>query len=112
VQLFSLQWDRQDLIDFNVRDLANDFTDFADTAAAIANLDLVISIDSAIAHLAGAMGRPTWTVLSAAPDQRWLLKREDCPWYPTMRLFRQSRLRQWEPVFQRVESELRSLRAK
>jgi tetratricopeptide (TPR) repeat protein len=112
VQLFSLQWDRQDLIDFNVRDLANDFTDFADTAAAIATLDLVISIDSAIAHLAGAMGRATWTLLSAAPDQRWLLNREDCPWYPTMRLFRQPRLRDWGSVFQRVESELRSLVSK
>ena len=63
---------------------------FLDTAAVMASLDLVISSDTSIAHLAGALGRPTWVALNASPDWRWLLDRTDSPWYPTMRLFRQS----------------------
>ncbi|MEA2711861.1 MAG: hypothetical protein QOF78_4462 [Phycisphaerales bacterium] len=69
--------------------------DFSDAAALIANLDLVITVDTAVAHLAGAMGRPVWVMLPFAPDFRWLLDREDSPWYPTMRLLRQQRLRDW-----------------
>ena len=63
--------------------------DFADTAAAIAPLDLVISVDTAVAHLAGAMGKSVWILLGAVPDWRWFLDRVNSPWYPTARLFRQ-----------------------
>ena len=76
-------------------DLDAELADFSDTAAAIAALDLVISVDTAVAHLAGAMGKPTWTLLKFAPDWRWLLERDDCPWYPAMRLFRQQRPGDW-----------------
>ncbi len=80
--------------------------DFGDTAAIIADLDLVISIDTAVAHLAGAMGRPVWVMLPYAADWRWLREREDSPWYPTMRLFRQRRPGDWVDVMERVESAL------
>ncbi|MBC6481656.1 MAG: tetratricopeptide repeat protein [Hormoscilla sp. GM7CHS1pb] len=82
--------------------------DFADTAAIIAQLDLVISIDTAVAHLAGAMGKPVWVLLPFAPDWRWMLKRTDSPWYPTMRLFRQSQLGNWSEVFVAVKIALQS----
>jgi len=65
---------------------------FVDTAAIMASLDLIISSDTSVVHLAGALARPTWLVLSAAPDWRWLLDRSDSPWYPTMQLFRQREL--------------------
>ena len=82
---------------------------FVDTAAIIANLDLVISSDTSVAHLAGAMGRPTWVALKYVPDWRWLLDREDSPWYPTMRLFRQQSDGDWQPVFSKIENALRLL---
>jgi tetratricopeptide (TPR) repeat protein len=71
--------------------LGERFTDFADTAAVLSHLDLVISVDTAVAHLAGAMAKPVWVVLAENPDWRWLRGREDSPWYPTMRLFRQEK---------------------
>ena len=74
-----------------VADLGSRFDTFADTAAAIVNLDLVVTVDTAVAHLAGALGVPVWVVLPFTPDWRWLLDREDSPWYPSMRLFRQGR---------------------
>jgi len=80
--------------------------DFADTAALISCLDLVISVDTAPAHLAGAMGKPTWVLLPFAPDWRWMLDRADSPWYPTMRLFRQSRSGDWHDVIARVGDAL------
>ena len=83
------------------------FNDFADTAAAISNLDLVISVDTAVAHLAGAIGKPVWTMLPKASDWRWLLEREDTPWYPTMRLFRQPKAGDWKSVIERVGHTLR-----
>jgi len=67
--------------------LADELNDFTDTAGVIENLDLVISVDTAVLHLAGAMGKPVWALLTFAPDWRWMLNREDSPWYPTMRLF-------------------------
>jgi hypothetical protein len=70
----------------------------ADTAATIANLDLVITVDTMVAHLAGALGAPVWLMLHFAADWRWLLDRADSPWYPTMRLFRQSRPGDWDEV--------------
>jgi tetratricopeptide (TPR) repeat protein len=82
---------------------------FIDTAAVMTNLNLVITADTSIAHLAGALGRPTWVALKHAPDWRWLLDREDCPWYPTVRLFRQPRRDDWASVFARINQELKSL---
>jgi tetratricopeptide (TPR) repeat protein len=79
---------------------------FMDTAAAIDNLDLLITSDSAIAHVAGALGAPVWLILSSACDWRWLLERAESPWYPTMRLFRQERLDEWDGVFERMALEL------
>ncbi|MDD2733795.1 MAG: tetratricopeptide repeat protein [Desulfuromonadaceae bacterium] len=89
-----------------LRDDTDMLTDFSETAALVSNLDLVISIDTAVAHLAGALGKPVWLLLPFAPDWRWLLKREDSPWYPTMRLFRQSRPGDWEEVMERVAYDL------
>ena len=82
--------------------------EFADTAAAIGELDLVISVDTSVAHLAGALGRPVWTLLSHTPDWRWQLDRTDSAWYPTMRLFRQPRWGDWEAVFASVAEALSS----
>jgi tetratricopeptide (TPR) repeat protein len=79
-------------------DLTSEIKDFADTAALIACLDLVIGVDTAVLHLAGAMGRPAFMLLPFAPDWRWLLERDDSPWYPSLRLFRQKRLGDWENV--------------
>jgi tetratricopeptide (TPR) repeat protein len=89
-----------------IENLSDELRDFSDTAAAVANLDLVISVDTAVAHLAGAMGRPAWTLLKFAPDWRWLLAREDSPWYPTMRLFRQQKPADWYPVIGAVTAAL------
>ena len=80
--------------------------DFADTAAVIAQLDLVIAVDTAVVHLAGALGKPVWVLLPFTPDFRWLLEREDSPWYPTARLFRQPRFGDWDSVLARVKREL------
>ena len=91
---------------FPVTDLGSGLDDFVDTAAVLKNLDLVISVDTAIAHLAGALGVPVWVALPFAPDWRWLMGREDSPWYRTMRLFRQTRPGQWEDVFHRIAEAL------
>ena len=80
---------------------------FLDTAAVMENLDLVISSDTAAAHLAGALGRPVWLALKQVPDWRWMLDRTDSPWYPTMRLFRQRARGDWKGVFAEIESALR-----
>jgi tetratricopeptide (TPR) repeat protein len=84
--------------------------DFADTAALIVNLDLLIAVDTAFAHLAGALGRPVWLLQAAMPDWRWMRDRDDSPWYPTLRLMRQARLGDWAPVVARVARELGNLR--
>ncbi|MDX2241748.1 MAG: FkbM family methyltransferase [Leptolyngbyaceae cyanobacterium bins.302] len=89
-----------------LQDLQHQLTDFADTAAAIAQLDLVITVDTAVAHLAGALGKTTWIVLAHVPDWRWLLNRDDNPWYPTVRLFRQHQPGVWDDVFDRVKAAL------
>lgn len=83
--------------------------DFSDTAALVSALDLVISVDTAVAHLAGAMGKPVWVLLPTVADWRWLLGRDDSPWYPTLRLFRQNRNEEWAVVFSRVATELRRM---
>jgi tetratricopeptide (TPR) repeat protein len=89
-------------------DLSDALTDFAETAALIANLDLVITIDSAVAHLAGALGKPAWTMLAKAADWRWMLRRGDTPWYPTLRLFRQPEPGAWDQLVAEVANALRS----
>ena len=112
--------------------LDNELNDFADTAAAIANLDLVISVDTAVVHLAGALGKPVWTLLHFAPDWRWLLNRNDSPWYPRprqnavarpdglvrrglanglagragMQLFRHTKGNNWPELFEKVKNAL------
>ncbi len=85
---------------------ATAWADFAEAAASFVNLDLVISVDTAAAHLAGALGLPVWVALPSSPDMRWGLGREDSPWYPTARLFRQSRRAEWGPVYERIADEL------
>ena len=87
-------------------DLGSEIADFTDTAAIVAALDLLITVDTAVAHLAGALGRPVWTLLPFRPDWRWLLDRDDSPWYPTMRLFRQQQPAEWGPVIDRLRGEL------
>jgi hypothetical protein len=80
--------------------------DFPGTAALMMELDLIISVDSSMIHLAGALGRPAWLLLSTASDWRWLTARDDNPWYPTIRIFRQLTYRDWGPVISQIESEL------
>jgi hypothetical protein len=96
---------------FPVTDLAgrwaDPFVSLRELAAVMANLDLVVTADTAPAHLAGALGVPAWVALAAVADWRWLLGREDSPWYPTLRLFRQDRLGDWGPVFQRLAADIR-----
>ncbi|MBR0869830.1 tetratricopeptide repeat protein [Bradyrhizobium tropiciagri] len=113
VQLYSLQKEpRPDdtpvlaRLAGDVVDLAPTLGDFADTAAAICALDLVIAVDTSVAHLAGALGRPVWMLCPYALDWRWLRDRADTPWYPTMRLFRQDKPQAWERVLTRLSAEL------
>jgi ADP-heptose:LPS heptosyltransferase len=89
--------------------LAAELTDFGETAAAISALDLVITVDTAVAHLAGSLGKPVWLLLAYASDWRWMLYREESPWYPTMRIFRQKRPGEWREVIDRVAAELELL---
>jgi tetratricopeptide (TPR) repeat protein len=92
-----------------INDLASVTSDMADTAAQIVHLDLVITVDTAVAHLAGALAQPTWVLLPFAADWRWMLDREDSPWYPTMRLFRQPKPGDWQSVVENVCTELAAL---
>lgn len=89
-----------------ISDLGDELNDFGDTAAAIECLDLIVSVDTSVAHLAGAMGKRVWTLLYKGADWRWLIDREDSVWYPTMRLFRQEKLGDWAGVMERVAVEL------
>jgi tetratricopeptide (TPR) repeat protein len=94
--------------DATVVDLGPELDSFADTAAAIAHLDLVIGVDTAVVHLAGALGKPVWTLVPIPPDWRWMEARDDTRWYPTMRLFRQRSQGDWDEVIDRVKSALES----
>jgi hypothetical protein len=94
-------WGRAPLVN-----LGPEIRDFADTMAIIENLDLIVSVDTSIVHLAGAMARPVWVMLPYAPDWRWLLRRDDSPWYPSVRLFRQGFDRSFAPVIAKIGAEL------
>lgn len=119
VRLFSLQknFGADQLRDapMRVESLGEDFDAgpdaFIDTAAVIENLDLVVTIDTSIAHLAGALGRPVWIAIKRTPEWRWQLEREDSPWYKSARLFRQTRRGDWSDVFARMARELEALAA-
>ncbi len=89
-----------------IHDLTNNISNFNDTAALIMNLDLIISVDTSVAHLAGALGKPVWVLLPSVPDWRWMLNREDSPWYPTMRLFRQTIHGDWDTVIKKVHKAI------
>jgi hypothetical protein len=112
IRLFSLQKDARDGdLDALRRlgpldDLGPHLKDFSETGAALSVLDLTISVDTSVAHLAGALGRPVWILVPFAPDWRWLLGRDDSPWYRSARLFRQTRPRDWAEVIQRVAQSL------
>lgn len=109
VKFYSLQKAFDDLnIPSNVPlvDLSAHLTDFAMTAAALEQLDLIITVDTSVAHLAGALGKPVWNMLSFQNDWRWMRNRTDSPWYPTMRLYRQPKLGDWDSVFNKIKSDL------
>jgi hypothetical protein len=99
--------DAATLRDSGILDLTAQLTDFVETAALVCCLDLVITVDTSVAHLAAALGRPTWILLPYKPDYRWLLDRDDSPWYPTVRLFRQTTTREYVSVIDRVQAALR-----
>jgi tetratricopeptide (TPR) repeat protein len=95
--------------DLPITDIAGELGDFADTAAVVSLVDLVIAVDTSVVHLAGALGRPVWILLPFSPDWRWLQGRDDSPWYPTARLFRQPAIGDWEGVIRNVKKELAKL---
>ncbi len=101
--------DQDDMRRLGIRHYGDELTDFAETAALTRLMDLVISVDTSIAHLAGALAMPVWLLVSNPPEFRWLLDREDSPWYPTARLFRQRERGNWQEVIARVTAELASL---
>jgi hypothetical protein len=86
--------------------LGAEIEDYDDTMAILANIERLVTVDTSVAHLAGAMGRPVWIMLPFAPDWRWLLRRQDTPWYPSVRLFRQSTVRCWDDVLGAVATAL------
>ena len=92
-----------------IQDSSDQLTDFAATAAVMAELDLIICVDSAVAHLAGALGKPVWVLLSFAPDWRWGREGETSPWYPSARLFRQGYRETWASVGERIATALKPL---
>jgi len=94
--------------DDRIRHFGDELRDFADTAALVAAMDLVISVDTSVAHLAGALAKPVWLLLPFPPDWRWLLDREDSPWYPTARLFRQPHHGDWATPLRCVAEALPS----
>ncbi len=93
-------------------DLSPELHDFAETAGAIANLDLVIGVDTAVVHVAGAVAKPVWVMLPFSPDWRWMLERNDSPWYPSLRLYRQPAPGDWGSVIEHVAADLARLVAK
>lgn len=110
VKWFGLQKGRERAVGYmNLHELGRDLKDFVDTAAVIENLDLVITVDTSVAHLAGALGKPVWVLLPVNSDWRWLRERSDSPWYPSMRLFRQSVLGRWDEVLNEVMEQMEQM---
>jgi Flp pilus assembly protein TadD len=110
LRFFSLQKDGPAApADFALTDVMPEMGDFADTAALVANLDLVVSVDTAVAHLAAALGKPVWLLDRFDPDWRWLFGRRDSPWYPTLRIYRQPRPGDWDSVLADVARDLRGM---
>ena len=115
VKLYSLQkekyakWTDEDPESVFEQDFGPEISDFADTAAIMENLDLIISVDTSVVHLAGALGKNTWVLLPHSPDWRWMTERKDSPWYPTMKLFRQKDPGDWIPVFKAVRHSLENI---
>ena len=113
ISLFSLQKNAEDnsegLKNYSITDLSSYINDFVDTASIIKELDLVISVDTSVAHLTGALDKPVWTLLSFIPDFRWMLNRDDSPWYPNMKLFRQPKPGDWDSVFEKIIIELKDV---
>ena len=101
--------DMQQIRALGIEHYGDELTDFAETAALASLMDVVISVDTSIAHLAGALGLPLWLLIPDPPEYRWMLKRDDSPWYPTARLFRQRRRGDWPEVIGRVVSALGEL---
>src|SRR6202008_2645150 len=93
----------------DIVDLTEHLTDFVETAALISHLDLVVTVDTSVAHLAAALACRTWILLPHTPDYRWLLNRDDSPWYPSVRLFRQDARRNYDSALERVREELGAL---
>jgi hypothetical protein len=115
VKLYSLQvekypkWTDADPEFLFEQDFGPEISDFSDTAAIMENLDLIISVDTSVVHLAGALGKTTWVLLPHSPDWRWMTERKDSPWYPTMTLFRQQSPGDWAPVFKAVRQRLENM---
>ena len=101
--------DREVLASTAIVDLTQGLSDFDETSALVSCLDLAITVDTSVAHLAGGLGCPVWILLPYTPDYRWMLDREDSPWYPTARLFRQAESREWSGVLERMRVELGAL---
>ena len=112
VQIYSLQKGAaaaaqlREMPQLNIIDHTAALNDFADTAALISQLDLVITVDTSVAHISGALAVETWLMLPKAPDWRWMLNRADSPWYPSMRLFRQTHRRDWSDVVEQIVTRL------
>jgi tetratricopeptide (TPR) repeat protein len=96
----------------DIRDAGCELNSFSDTAALLSQLDLLITVDTSVAHLAGALARPAWVLLPRLPDWRWMLDRDDSPWYPSLRLYRQTETATWPPVVQRVKQVLQTMAAR
>ena len=114
MQFYSFNRDKREgddtiLVQSSVIDLAPRLNDFSDGACFIEQMDLIITVDTATAHLAGGLGKSVWVLLPFAPDWRWLTARDDSPWYPTARLFRQTKIGDWVDVMTRVRSAIHQL---
>ena len=90
----------------NIRHFGPELKDFSDTAALCKLMDIIVSVDTSVAHLAGTLGIPTYVLLPYKPDFRWMLNRKDSPWYPSMTLYRQGKDRSWFPVLAAIKSKL------
>jgi hypothetical protein len=105
-EFYSLQKGPEGVRDFPGHKLGDDLKDFADTAAVLQEMDLLISVDTSVVHLAGALNRPVWMMIAAMPDWRWLMQGESSAWYPSLRIFRQRARGDWAPVIADIDRAL------